>query len=78
MAIHVIHHLSEKINKSSVAPFRFLTKDIVFYPFQGKVKGDEHEEENRLSVFEKIPPPSSETFILYPHKNSKSMKEVKG
>ena len=36
MKIHIVHHLSEKINKSSVAPMRFLTDDIKFYPFMSR------------------------------------------
>jgi hypothetical protein len=39
--IHIIHHVSEKINKSSVAPMRFLTEDIKYYSFHGKEKNSD-------------------------------------
>ena len=76
LSLHVIHHLSEKINKSSVAPLRFLTQQVAFYPFSSKE--GEKDAWNHREVFTKLPPPSEDTYILYPHRDSQSLSEVKG
>jgi hypothetical protein len=66
LGVHVIHHTSEKINKSSVAPLRFLADSIQYYPFSSNPL--EKEEHNKREVFDRLPQSGPATFILYPHK----------
>lgn len=53
---------------------KYLSKDITFYPYEGKQS--KTKDKNQEQVFDILPKPGPNTFILYPHKKSKSLKEV--
>ena len=50
---------------------RFLTNQIQFYPFMSK--DNDKEGWNATNVFGKLPKSTEDTFILFPHKNSRSL-----
>ena len=53
---------------------RYLSNDINFYPYEGKES--KMKNRNQEQVFDKLPKAGPNTFILYPHKKSKSLKDV--
>lgn len=55
---------------------RFLTQQLNFYPFMSKE--NDKDDWNGKEVFNRLPKPSQDTYILYPHKNSKPLTEVNG
>lgn len=55
---------------------RFLTNNIQFYPFMSK--DNDQGGWNAANVFDKLPKSTDDTFILFPHKNSRSLGQIEG
>lgn len=50
---------------------RYLSPSINYYQFASK-----QEQRNQREVFDKLPPPTSNTYVLFPHKESKKLTEI--